>query len=42
MDIKVSSAFNTEETNNKLKASTHVIVEEEEEEGGLQKIKHNQ
>ncbi len=32
--MKVSSAFNTEETNLRLKNSTHVIVDEEEEEDG--------
>jgi hypothetical protein len=30
-DLRVSTNFNTEETNNKLKTSTHVIVEEDDE-----------
>jgi len=34
VDLKVSPNFNTEETNIKLRTSTHVIVDEEEEEGG--------
>jgi hypothetical protein len=39
-DLKVSAAFNTDETNAKLKMSTHVVVDEDTEEGNDNDFDH--